>query len=95
MIRIHGKVTYADGRVESFTGGTWAVSQYERYAQRTKLDPDPAKAPMTWSLYIAYAATHRETWGTGDGFEVWSALVDDVEVEVESADPTPATTSDG
>ena len=92
MIRISGNVVYTDGRAAEFSGGINALSMWEAYAQRNKLDPDPQKSPMTWTLYVAFASL-GEAVGKGIGFETWKATVEDVDIEVNDANPTPQDTS--
>lgn len=94
MIEIKGSVAYGDGTVHEFVGGPWALSQWERYAQRNNLDSDAQKSPMTWMLYVAYASLHRGTWGKCEGYEAWSTRVEDIDVEADEANPTqPAPTA--
>jgi hypothetical protein len=94
MIEVRGSVTFVDGSAHEFVGGPWAISQWERYAMRNQLDSDPSKAPMTWSLFVAYAAVNREQWGKCEGYEAWSARVVDVDLETTEANPTQPATSD-
>lgn len=92
MIRLSGKVLYQDGRAVEFDGGISALSKWEQYAQRNKLDPDPQKTPMTWTLYVAFASLGEKA-GKGIGFEAWKDTVEDIDLEVKDANPTPQDTS--
>jgi len=91
MIEVKGSVALENGAVVEFHGGPWALSQWERYAQRNNIDSDGQKAPMTWMLYIAYASLHRSEWGKCEGYEAWSAKVVDVDLETTEANPTQPT----
>jgi len=88
-------VEYQDGTAQAFEGGPWALSQWERYAIRNNLDSDATKAPMTWSLFVAYASIHRTEWGKCEGFEAWSTRVLDVDLETSEPNPTNPTASGG
>lgn len=92
MLNITGNVHYTDGSVVPFAGGIVAISRWEQYAQRTKLDPDPSKSPMTWQLYIAYACLGSATGA--DGFDTWRDKVLHVDLEVDDANPTDQGTPD-
>jgi hypothetical protein len=87
MIRVSGKVTYNDQRVVDFDGGINALASWESYAQRNQLDPDPQRSPMTWTLYVAFAALGA-TVGAGVGFEKWRESVADVQLEADDVNPT-------
>jgi len=93
MIRILGKVTHTDGRVADFAGGINALSMWEAYAQRQNLNPNPEVSPMTWTMYVAYASLPDDA-RKGIGFDTWKATIDDVDIEVQDANPTHADTSD-
>ena len=88
MIRVSGKVTYTDQRVVDFDGGINALAAWESYAQRNQLDPDPQRSPMTWTLYVAFAALGVTATGAGVGFEKWRETVADVQLEADDANPT-------
>lgn len=89
MIRVSGKVTYTDQRVVDFDGGINALAAWESYAQRNQLDPDPQRSPMTWTLYVAFAALGAARGpGGGVGFEKWRETVADVQLEADDANPT-------
>lgn len=88
MIRISGKVTYTDNRTVDFDGGINALAAWESYAQRNQLDPDPQRSPMTWTLYVAFAALGESETGKGIGFEKWRDSVIDVDLEADDANPT-------
>lgn len=92
MLTIRGTVHYHDKTTVDFEGGIVALSLWEQYAQRTKLDPDPSRSPMTWQLYIAFACLGPKVGG--DGFDTWRNRVQHVELEVDDANPTEQATSD-
>jgi hypothetical protein len=93
MVRITGKVTYNDDRIVDFSGGINALAAWEAYAQRNKLDSDPQRSPMTWTLYVAFASLGEDQTGKGIGFEKWRESVADVDLEANDANPTPTATS--
>ncbi|MGI9116384.1 MAG: hypothetical protein ACR2JV_01955 [Gaiellales bacterium] len=88
MIRVSGRVTYTDNRVDEFAGGINALAAWESYAQRNQLDADPQKSPMTWTLYVAFSALGENVTGRGIGFEKWRENVVDVQLEADDANPT-------
>lgn len=95
MQRIHGTVTYQDGRTEDFSGGTALLAEWELYALRAGLPVEQAKAPrVLQAAFLAYTALHR---GRTDApaFDAWRAGVDDLEVDVTGVDPTPPAASAG
>jgi hypothetical protein len=93
MIKITGKVTYTDNRTADFEGGINALAAWESYAQRNNLDPDPQRSPMTWTLYVAFAALGETQTGKGIGFEKWRESVGDVDLEADDANPTETAAS--
>jgi hypothetical protein len=93
MIRVSGKVTHTDERVVDFDGGINALAAWESYAQRNQLDPDPQRSPMTWTLYVAFAALGVSVTGTGVGFEKWRETVADVQLEADDVNPTETAAS--
>ena len=85
MIRMTGTVT-VDGVQQPFVAGPAAMSLWEAYAARHNLTFD--NAPMTGSLYIAYAAVHKDSWPPKEGFDAWRFKVDDLDLdEQETAVP--------
>lgn len=94
MIRVSGTVTHTNGTTADFTGGINALAAWETYAQRNKLDPDPQKSPMTWTLYVAFASLGEAITGSGVGFEKWRQTVANVDLEADEANPTTPVTSD-
>lgn len=95
MIRFRGSVTYTDGREpDTFDVGAIAQAKWEQYAIKNGISTDAEAAPMLHLSFIAYYAVTRGDKGAPT-FEAWSALVDDLNIDVESADPTSAAASDG
>lgn len=92
MIQLRGTVTYTDGTEDAFTGGINALSMWETYAQTRKLDSNPEKSPMTWTLYIAFACLEDKLGDTG--FDTWRKRVDNVDLEAADANPTQRGMSD-
>jgi hypothetical protein len=92
MIQLRGTVTYTDGTEDAFTGGINALSMWETYAQRTKLDSNPEKSPMTWTLYVAFACLDGKLGDTG--FDTWRKKVEHVDLEADDANPTQPAAQD-
>lgn len=95
MIRFRGSVTYTDGRdADAFDIGAIAQAKWEQYAAKNGISTADESAPMLHLSYIAYYATTR-TAKAPPSFEAWSATVDDLTIDVDAVDPTPAEASDG
>lgn len=87
MIRVSGTVTYTDETSVDFAAGINVLAQWETYAQTRKIETDAQKSPMTWTLYVAYAALDL---GKDIGFDTWRKRVADVDLKADDADPTQA-----
>ena len=85
MLKMTGTVV-VDGVEQSFTAGPAAMSLWEQYASRNNLSFD--NAPMTGSLYVAYAAVHKDNWPPQEGFDKWRFRVDDLDLD-EQAEVAP------
>ena len=91
MIALQGRVELAQGPVQ-FEAGPWEFSQWEQFAARKGYDPE--RTPMTFAMYIAYAAVHRDQWPPKEGYEVWSRDVKGVDLENDDVPPTESAASD-
>lgn len=88
MIKMTGTVT-VDGVEQPFVAGPAAISLFEQYASRNNLTFETA--PMTASMYVAYAAVHKGEWPPKEGFDAWRFRVDDLDMdEQEEVPPTTA-----
>ena len=85
MIRLKGTVTYIDGREETFERGSALLIAWERYARRHGIEGGVQANPVEASAVIAHAALN-----IAEGFEVWLATVDGVDMESEGVPPTLA-----
>ena len=88
MIRLKGSVTYLDGRVEQFERGSAILVAWERYARRHAIEGGITANPVEASAVVAHAAL-----GIVEGFDVWLATVDGVDMESEGVPPTLAAVS--
>ena len=87
MIRVSGTVTYNDQTTVEFAAGINVLAQWETYAQTRKIETDAQKSPMTWTLYVAYAALDL---GKDECFDTLRKKVADVDLVADDADPTRA-----
>jgi hypothetical protein len=85
MIRLRGTVTYLDGREETFERGSAILVAWEAYARRHGIEGGMQANPLTASTVIAHAAL-----GIAEGYDVWLATVDGVDMESEGVPPTLA-----
>lgn len=79
MIAVKGQVTLIGGSVVDFTAGPWEFSKWEEYASRHQLSIETA--PITFSMYLAFAAANREQWPPSEGYERWAQGVKDIDME--------------
>ena len=93
MIQVKGRVDYTQGPSQEFVAGPWEFSQFEQYAARKGFTAETA--PLTATLYLAYAATHRSEWPPTEGFEVWSQNVSNLDTDETEVRPTEAATLAG
>jgi len=88
VIRLEGTVEYADGRRESFRGGSALFVAWESYARRQNLEAYERGNAQTLNHYVAYVAL-----GVAEGFDVWLRDVLDVDLDVDTGatgvPPTP------
>lgn len=89
MIRLKGTVLYLDGREEKFDRGSAVLVAWERYARRHGIEGGMQANPLEASSVIAHAAL-----GIAEGFDVWLATVDGVDMESEGVPPTLAVATD-
>jgi len=89
MIRLKGTVTYLDGREEHFERGSALLVAWESYARRHGIEGGLQANPVTASAVVAHAAL-----GISEGFDVWLATVDGVDMESEGVPPTLAVATD-
>ena len=85
-----GTVT-VDGVEQPFSAGPAAMSLWEQYASRNKVDFD--SAPMTGTMYLAYVATHKGDWPPKEGFDAWRFRVEDIDITEESEEVPPTETA--
>lgn len=87
MRKVIGTITYEGGEVCPFVAGPQAFAALEAYARRQGFDVREGRDNATVTLYLAYAALHVQ-----EGFDVWLASVDDVDLadgEGAEVPPTP------
>jgi len=88
MIKLKGTVTFLDGREETFERGSAILVAWERYARRHGITGGIQENPVEASAVIAHAAL-----GVAEGFDVWLATVDGVDMDSEGVPPTLAAAS--
>jgi len=87
--KVVGSITYDSGQTVPFVAGPAQFAALEAYARRQGFNPTEGKDNATVTLYLAYAALHVQ-----EGFDVWLASVDDVDLEGDEegveVPPTPS-----
>lgn len=98
MMKITGAINFADGTTRQFEAGQWAIGQLGVWALRNGFKPIPG---MTWveqleivgMRVIAWAADQRNA-SPKMSFDIWDALVDEVEfTDSDVPDPTQTAAS--
>jgi hypothetical protein len=91
VIRGSAHVTYADGSVDELHIVPFDWMRYERYCASHKQPADPTASPATWGMYLAYSAYDRAHAGNGGapGFDTWAATIEQLDLDLETPDPTP------
>lgn len=85
MIRLKGKIEYADGSTEDFETGSAALAEWELFGMRHGYPIGDDRPPMLSALVIAHFAL-----GVDEGFDVWRRTVAGIDLEVPVAiPPTP------
>jgi hypothetical protein len=81
MIELKGEAHFLDGSRVPFTAYQAELGEWERYAIRHNLPPQGAG--VTFSMFVAFAAIHRDTWDQITlGFEPWCRTLKGVELDV-------------
>ena len=98
MIQFDVKVEYRDGTTIALVADQYAVSQWEQWAAKNGLHPDPSNAGALMNTQLrvmAWAEAQRDAT-TKQSFTVWERTVANVVVgDVSGADPTRPPTSGG
>jgi hypothetical protein len=79
VISVAGSVTLTGEPAREFRVGPWEYAQWEQYSARKGLTTETA--PVTFAMYLAYCATHRDPWPPEVGYDVWAQGVVDVQLE--------------
>jgi hypothetical protein len=93
VIRGSAHVEYADGTTDELHVVPFDWVRYERYCASRKVTADIREGPATWGMYLAYSAYERAHAGNGagpvPGFDVWAATIEQLDLNLETPDPTP------
>lgn len=91
MIRGTAKVVYVDGTTDELHVVPFDWMRYERYCAQHKITADPTAAPATWGIYMAYSAYERAHAANGGapGFDTWAQTVEQLDLDLQTPDPTP------
>jgi hypothetical protein len=93
MVTAHGTLIYGDERRVDIHSTPIDYMHWDRWRAKRKENADPASAPFTFELYIAFAVLQRRGELDGLAFEPWCETVAELDLELVKPDPTPAEAS--
>jgi hypothetical protein len=93
VIRGSAHVVYVDGTIDDLHVVPFDWMRYERYCAQHKIAADPRDGPATWGMYLAYSAFDRAHASNGGGpvpgFDAWAQTVEQLDLDLQTPDPTP------
>ena len=94
MVTAHGTLIYTDGRRVEIHSTPLDYMHWDRWRAKRKEPANPAEAPFTFELYIAFAVLQRVGELDGLAFEPFCESVAELDLELVKPDPTPTALSD-